>query len=326
MVLTYLNWRKKYIAIMLLGGLIFGVSFALYHLPLEAVGYPYALCVVIGVILLFLDYKKNKNRILRLQKAATLSAALIEDLPTSVNPVEEAYIKIIMSMKEEIKLTNTNNEMRYQEMMDYFTIWVHQIKTPIAAMRLTLQNEDSELARTLKADLLRTEQYVDMVLAFFRLDSCSSDYVIRETDLDKLVRQCIKKFANQFIAKKLQLNYEESKKMILTDEKWMAFVIEQILSNAIKYTQRGSVSIYVQEDVLHIKDTGIGIETEDIPRVFERGFTGYNGRSDKKASGIGLFLCKRICENLRHTLYIESKPGVGTTVKIGLSRYELEVE
>lgn len=326
MFLKYLKWRKKYIVIALLFGLIFAVCFALYRLPIEAVIYPYILCAFNGVVLLFLDYQKNKKMIIRLQESAKLPANLIDYLPTTVNPVEEAYTDMIKNMKEEIKAANTEHERRYQEMIDYFTIWVHQIKTPIAAMRLALQGEDSELSRNLASDLRRTEQYVEMVLAFFRLDSNSSDYVLKQIDLDTLIKQCVRKFSGQFINKKLQLKYEPVERKVITDEKWLAFVIEQLLANAIKYTNQGAISIYVEDHMLCIKDTGIGIAKEDVPRVFERGFTGYNGRSDKKASGIGLYLCKRICDNLHQTIKLESEPGVGTTVKIGLERYDLEVE
>lgn len=212
-------------------------------------------------------------------------------------------------------------------MVDYYTIWAHQIKTPIASMRLTLQNEDTALSRQLTNELFRIEQYVEMVLAFLRLNSKSTDYVLKEYDLDGIIKQSVKKFAGEFISRKLSLNYESLHTVVLTDEKWLSFVIEQVLSNALKYTPSGSISITMEDGKrLCIRDTGIGIAAEDLPRIFEHGYTGYNGRMDKKASGIGLYLCKRICERLGHEIRAESEVDRGTCIILDLSREYLEVE
>lgn len=211
--------------------------------------------------------------------------------------------------------------------MEYYTIWVHQIKTPIAAMRLQLQGEDSDSSRELLEELQRIEQYVEMVLTYLRLDSGSTDYVLKKYDLDDIIRQAVRKYASQFIRKKIRLTYEPLSCEVLTDEKWLLFVIEQVLSNALKYTRSGEISITLEAPkTLCIRDTGIGIAPEDLPRIFEKGFTGYNGRNDKKASGIGLYLCRRICSRLNHEIIITSKVDVGTEVRIDLDRKVLEVE
>lgn len=194
------------------------------------------------------------------------------------------------------------------------------------SIRLTLQNEDSALSRRLSSELSRIEQYVDMVLAYLRLDSESGDYVFRKYDLDTILKRSVRRFSGDFIAKKIQLDYSPVGRTIVTDEKWLSFVIEQILSNALKYTPSGSVSIFMDGDILKIKDTGIGIAPEDLPRIFEKGYTGYNGRTDMHASGIGLYLCRRICENLSIAISAESKPGAGTTVMLDMSQYRLRAE
>lgn len=166
-----------------------------------------------------------------------------------------------------------------------------------------------------------------MVLCYLRLDSDSTDYVLKEYELDELIRQAVRKYAASFIRKKLRLEYEPVNCRVLTDEKWMLFVLEQVLSNALKYTKAGSISISQESPgILCIRDTGIGIAPEDLPRIFEKGYTGYNGRSDKKASGIGLYLCKRICRNLGHRIAAESAVGTGTVIRIDFRRAELEVE
>lgn len=166
-----------------------------------------------------------------------------------------------------------------------------------------------------------------MVLTFLRLGSDSTDYVIKEHELDDIVRGAVKKLAGDFINKRIKLEYTELNVAVLTDEKWLAFVIEQVLSNALKYTLEGTVSVYLESPkTLCIRDTGIGIAPEDLPRVFENGYTGYNGRSDKKASGIGLYLCRRICDKLGHSISAESKAGEGTVIRIGLDKKKLEIE
>ena len=166
-----------------------------------------------------------------------------------------------------------------------------------------------------------------MVLVYLRLDSESKDHVFRKCDLDQIVRGEVKKFAGQFIRRKIGLRYEPLGCEVLTDEKWLAFVVEQVISNALKYTEEGEIAITLEESkTLCIRDTGIGIAPEDLPRIFEKGYTGYNGRADKKASGIGLYLCRRICTQLGHRIWAESAPGVGTVIKIDLEREELQVE
>ena len=166
-----------------------------------------------------------------------------------------------------------------------------------------------------------------MVLAYLRLDSESTDYVIRECALDDVVRLAVRRFAGEFIARKLSLEYAPLNTRVLTDEKWLGFVVEQVLSNALKYTREGGVSIYMEPPAtLCIRDTGIGIAPDALPRIFENGFTGINGRIDQRATGIGLHLCRRICRNLGHGITAESEHDRGTTIRIDLSRNDFKVE
>ncbi len=159
-----------------------------------------------------------------------------------------------------------------------------------------------------------------MVLSYLRLDSDTTDFVLKKFDIFDIVKQSVRKYAHLFIKKKINLNLEETSFTALTDEKWLSFAIEQILSNSLKYTKEGFISICLEnESTLVIKDTGIGIAEEDLPRVFEKGFTGYNGRYDKKSTGIGLYLCKRILLKLGHTISINSRITEGTEVKINFN-------
>lgn len=306
---------------------IFLISFWLYHLPLEAVIYPAVLSAISGFLIMVSDFRQVKNEHKVLKSIRGMNDVMERSFPRADGIKEEDYQKIIQLIKEEHGSFLTETNRRYQDMVDYYSTWVHQIKTPIASMRLNLQNEDSALSRTLASDLHRIEQYVEMVLTFLRLNAESTDYVIKEYDLDKIIKGAVKKFSSDFIGRKLSLVYKPINTTIITDEKWLSFVIEQVLSNALKYTPTGSISITLEkEKTLRIRDTGIGIAPEDLPRVFENGYTGYNGHGYKKASGIGLYLCKRICNNLGHTISIQSIVDIGTIVDIDFMQVKLEVE
>ncbi len=306
---------------------VFAVVFILYNLPVAAVLYPAAICAVFACICLIWDILRKKSKHMTLLRVGRLPSQLVGELPQIRCQDDADYQAIINTLCDERRRMIDETDMRYRDMIDYYTVWAHQIKTPIAAMRLTLQDEDSLLCRQLSEQLQRIEQYVDMVLAFLRLDSNSKDYVFKVQQLDPIVRCAVKKFADQFIRKKLRLDYRPTQAQVLTDDKWLAFVIEQVLSNALKYTEQGSIAVYIEEPLtLCVRDSGIGIAPEDLPRVFEKSYTGYNGRRDKKASGLGLYLCKRICDSLGHGISIQSAPGRGTVVKIRLHREELVVE
>ncbi len=305
---------------------VFLGSFWLYHLPLEAVVYPAVLCAILGALFLIWDFLRIRHHQC-LQQIHTMTDVLAGTLPAAESVQMQDYQQILHCLAREHQACCIQTEQRYENMINYYTVWVHQIKTPIASMRLQLQNEDTPKARALMAELFRVEQYVEMVLTFLRLDADSTDYVFRECDLDAVVRQAVKKFTAEFIGRKLKLDYQPLNTTVVTDEKWLLFVVEQVLSNALKYTPRGTITItLLPAKTLRIQDTGIGIAPEDLPRIFENGYTGYNGRTDKKASGIGLYLCKRICRNLGHTITAKSQPDVGTIIDIDLAQRSLEVE
>ena len=302
----------------------------LYDLPLYAVEYAAVLSLIPAICIFLYQFYRFK------QKENTLSFILksdhqLEKLPEAETPVEELYQDLLFSLyqeKEEVTQQAKNFE---QESMDYYTMWVHQIKTPISAMHLILQeNEnDSNSNRELSLELFKIEQYAEMALQYMRLNSSSTDYSFEIYDLDTIMRSVIRKYAPLFIRKKIAIDYQNLNHKVITDEKWLSFVLEQIISNAIKYTKTGSIRIYMdktKKNTLVIEDTGIGITPEDLPRIFERGYTGYNGRMDKKATGIGLYLTKQIVKNLSHRISITSKVGVGTKVFLDFSQYDLKAE
>ncbi len=319
----YLRSRLAAVALALACVLLFAASFALYRLPLAAVLYPAALCLALGLIALAADFARVRRAHLRLRALDIMEAELPE-----VRGVEaEDYRQIALQLRRQQREARTRAEADMSDMLAYYTLWAHQIKTPIAAMRLQLQGEDSAKARALLGDLGRIERYVEMVLTYLRLEGDGTDYVIREYDLDGILRPVFRQFAGEFIGRRLRLDYAPVNLRVLTDEKWLAFVVGQVLSNALKYTPEGAISVYLEPPaVLCVRDTGIGIAPEDLPRVFERSYTGLAGRADRRASGLGLYLCKRVCDNLRHGISIESAPGAGTTVRIDFGRRELPID
>ena len=321
--LRYLKSKLGVLLLFLAFAAVLAVSFLLYHLPAEAVLYPAALCLLLGIIVLVIDFIHVRRRHAVLQGLKEMDTELPE-----VRDIEaEDYREIVRLLREANREARTRAETDMAAMVDYYTLWVHQIKTPIAAMRLRLQEEDSDTARALLSDLGRIERYVSMVLTYLRLENGATDYVIKETDLDGVIRPVVRQFAGEFISRRLKLDYTPVGKTVLTDGKWLSFVVEQLLSNALKYTPSGSVSISLEGPAtLVIRDTGIGISPEDLPRVFERNYTGLAGRMDTRASGIGLSLCKQVCDNLGHGISVESVPGEGTAVRVDLSARKMDIE
>ena len=318
MIKEYLKSRLKVIILLLVVVSVFASSYLLFDMPAVTVLYPVCLCFGIFLVIGTIDF------LITLGKHKQLE---IRELPVPYGILEKDYQEIIRKLKEEEEYSHKKATEEYNNMVEYYTVWAHQIKTPIASMRLQLQSEDTDVARRLNGDLNRIEEYVGMVLAFLRLDSDSTDYVISEIDLDKVIKASIRKFARDFISKKLSMDYEPLNTKVLSDEKWLSFVIEQIISNAVKYTKTGGIRIYMEDPgILCIEDTGIGISEEDLPRIFENGYTGFNGRQDKRASGIGLYLCKRICDNLGHRISAVSTPGTGTRIILDLNRQDLGIE
>lgn len=301
-----------------------GVVFWLYRLPVEAVFYAAALCLTLGLVLFaasYLDFCRRHKELEWLLKQAKEKAL---PLPPPKGLLEEDYQALLQAVCADRASVAQENRSRLQDMTDYYTLWAHQIKTPIAAMHLLFQETPRP---ELEAELLKIEQYVEMVLGYLRLGSGSTDYVLRTEALDPLLRQAIRKYARLFILKKISLDFQETNHSVVTDGKWLSFVIEQLLSNAVKYTPEGGrVRIYGDGETLVISDNGIGIQEEDLPRVFEKGFTGFNGRENRKSTGIGLYLCREVLDRLNHDISISSRPGQGTLVRLDLSQKRRFVE
>lgn len=321
--LSYIKSKIKIVVMQVIFIVVFTLIFYLYDLIYEPTIYAFALCFIIGLIFMIFDFINYRKKHKELYIIKNNINDVLEKLPVPKNLIEVDYQNIL----KEVHHNNINmiekSNLKQTEMFDYYTLWAHQIKTPIAAMKILLQTEfagDKELLE----QLFKIEQYVEMVLGYLKIEDMTADLVLEKCDLSNIVKQAIRKYANLFIRKNISLEFKDIECTVLTDEKWLVFIVEQILSNSLKYTNKGKIIISMNDcenKILVIEDTGIGIASEDLPRVFEKGFTGYNGRMDKKATGIGLYLCNKISKKLSHEINIESKVDVGTRVEINLSSY-----
>ena len=313
---SYLKKNIKVYILFIVFILIFFIMFYLYNLPLEALIYTGSFCFLASLIASFSDFVNYRESYKKLKFLEENLLNDIEDLPKSLDIRIDYYHKIIEKLYEELEKLTQENRQKNTDMVDYYSMWVHQIKTPIAAMNFLLDNEEID-RKILQQELFKIERYVEMVLTYIRLDSISSDYVITKINLDEVVKDSVKKYATIFINKKIKLNYVSHETMVISDKKWLSFAFEQILGNSVKYSGTGGeITIETCENKLVIEDNGMGIKEEDLPRIFEKGFTGFNGRYEKKSSGLGLYLCKKTLDKLGHHIEISSKVGEGTRIEI----------
>lgn len=241
------------------------------------------------------------------------------------NHQQTLYLELVRSLYEGHSRQLQHSIAEQRDHQDFIMSWIHEVKLPIAASRLIMNNSEGksvdELVDKLEDELAEIDHYVEQALYYSRIDSFSKDYFITEVGLGQPVKECVKKYAKLFINKAIRLQMDDGQQFVQSDSKWLLFILDQITSNALKYTpEGGSITFSFEEDNrekrLMIKDTGIGIKTEDIHRVFEKGFTGVNGRSHAKSTGMGLYLAKQLAIKLGHELSIQSEEGLSTTVTI----------
>ena len=345
--LDYISKIKFYIILQLFPVMLAEIIFFLYQLPIEPMVYVTVFWLITGICACLNGFYRYRKKVEQLELIAAAPDINLSQMDSPVGQ-DERFQQEIMQQLNQMRIDVENASQKSSEdMTDYYTMWAHQIKTPIFALRLLLQESTEENKEKL-SELFKIEQYVEMVLGYLRTEDMSSDLKLSRCSLDRIIRDQIHKYAGIFVSKKLTLTYESISQDVLTDEKWLGFVIGQILSNALKYTRTGGIRIYLEkklsldtDDVsisirnddcnkvenltLIIEDTGIGIRAEDIPRIFEKGYTGVNGRDDNRATGIGLYLSNKIMGKLGHRLYITSTEGKGTKVFLELSVEDLNM-
>ena len=323
MIHCYLRQYRFALLFALLTWFSCAVVLLLSALPVTPVIYGLGLGGAAGLVMLVLGYFPYARRLKLLREMDLMDS--LEHLPSPRGPLEQQYQALLRQLFDAKAAAVSAQQQRYEETLDYFTLWAHQIKTPISAMDLILQSRPD--AGEMKGELFQVQQYVSMALNYLRMGEGISDFVIRECQLDDILRTAVHTYAGQFIRAKVRLQYAPVETTVLTDEKWLEFVVEQLLSNALKYAPGGTVTISMEAPgLLAIADDGIGIAPEDLPRIFEKGYTGLNGRQVRKTTGIGLYLCHEILSRLGHHITIRSTPGQGTTVFLDLRRDTLEIE
>ena len=253
-------------------------------------------------------------------------AYLYEEI-TPLSPLE-FYLAQTLENARENQMNQTEEECkRYTDLMDYYTLWVHQIKTPIAASQLLVQDvTDRNIKSLLEQEIFKIDAYTHLVLQYLRLENFHDDLQLKQVALEHLVKEVVRKYSLFFIQKGLTINLDDLDVKVISDEKWLLVIIEQVLSNSLKYTKSGGIEVYFKDKTLYLKDSGIGIKDSDILRVFERGFSGYNGRLTQQSSGLGLYLSKKIADQLGHDISISSQVGQGTTVSIHFQKKKLAID
>lgn len=326
--LQYLLENKWTILLWILWGAIQTGIFILYRISLEPILYSSVFCLLIGAVFVSRGFARWRRRQHELQILDAQLNEKVLPLPEPYNKTEEGYQKLLRDLSEARRTDQQIFQRGTEEMLDFYTLWVHQVKTPIAAMRLLLQTStdesDGSQNSALSGELTRIEGYVEMVLSYLRLQSEHTDYLFRQVELDTLIKKTVKRFARLFIGGKISFQFEPTNRIVVTDEKWLLVVLEQLVSNAVKYTPPGgSVTVRADEEGrLLITDTGIGIRKEDLPRVFERGYTGWAGHQERHSSGLGLYLCRRILDEIGGKIELLSEPGKGTTAIVFLPERE----
>ena len=335
--LDYISKIKFYIILQLFPVMLAEIIFFLYQLPLEPMVYVTVFWLITGICACLNGFYRYRKKVEQLELIAAAPDINLSQMDSPVGQ-DERFQQEIMQQLNQMRIdVETASQKSSEDMTDYYTMWAHQIKTPIFALRLLLQENPSANKEAL-AELFKIEQYVEMVLGYLRTEDMSSDLTLSCCSLDSVIRDQIHKYAGIFVSRKLSLTYDGISESVLTDEKWLGFVIGQILSNALKYTRTGGIHIYLKDapagdDVsnitpatpvtLVIEDTGIGIRAEDLPRIFEKGYTGVNGRESNRATGIGLYLCNKIMNRLGHRIYAVSEEGKGTKVFLEFSQENL---
>lgn len=211
---------------------------------------------------------------------------------------------------------------RGEEYREYMELWVHEIKTPIASSRLIAQNNESEAMESLSEELSKIETFIEQVLYYSRSNTVEKDYIIREISLKKLCYEVLRKNAKLFIHNRISVNTETLEYNVYSDNKWLEFILGQILTNSVKYADKDNacIRLWVEKKdnsrVLIIEDNGVGIKENELPKIFDKGFTGTNGRKNERSTGMGLYICKKLCDKLGLGMEAASVFGQGTRISL----------
>ena len=274
----------------------------------------------ISIIFEYLDKKRYYRNIYKFLNELE-EKYLITEIINNPNFTEGKILKDVLEQTNKSMIENVNKYKYLQEdYKEYIEMWIHEIKTPIATTKLIIENNKNDVTKNIEEELNEVENYIEQALFYARSNTVEKDYYIKKSNLKDIVNECIKKNKTSLIHNRININSHELDKQVNTDSKWIVFILNQIIQNSIKY-KSSEIEIYAEQGkeniVLHIKDNGIGIKESEISRVFEKGFTGTNGRTlNKKSTGIGLYLCKKLCNKIGIGIELNSIQNEGTEIKI----------
>ena len=278
----------------------------------------------VGLIYEYLEKKKyytNLENILNNLEEKYLITALIK----TPDFIEGQILKNIL---EEINKSMYENVNKYkyniEDYKEYIELWIHEIKMPIATSKMIIENNKNSVTKSIEEELDKVENYIEQALFYARSNTLEKDYYIKKCSLKEIVNESIKKNKSLLIQDKAKINLHNLDNIVNTDSKWLIFILNQLIQNSIKYQNKDTQltleiysKSYKEKTILYIKDNGLGIKESELSRVFEKGFTGTNGRlSGKKSTGIGLYLCKKLCNKLGLAIEITSKKNIGTEIII----------
>ena len=291
--------------------------------------------IFLMILLFLMKFTSNKSYLIILASEIFLITFLFYCIYMLIKlkrrkKLEKQYAELSQKYQQKV---NDMAELK-TDILDFFLVWVHQIKTPIAASKLLLSssklvdghdsvsNLNTAERRQLRAEVLQIEKYSDMALGYLKLSNDDTEIFVDYVDLNKIIKSLLKKYAVLFINEDINVQYTEIERNVISDSNWLTLAIEQLISNEAKYATGESVKIYFsdEENSLVIKDTGIGISESDLPKIFDRGYSGFNGRGYRNSTGVGLYLAKKILDRLGCSIHVESKQGIGSEFRIFFPR------
>ena len=321
--------KEKIINILLLLFVTLTIEVFLIIYPIATFIRIYILVVIIAsyfIGILIEYYTKNKfyKRFINILNELE-EKYLINEIINSPSFLEGRILKESLNEIDKSMIENINKYKYFQEeYKEYIELWIHEIKLPIAVSKMVIENNKNDATKSINEELNKVENYIEQALFYARSNTVEKDYYIRKSNLKEIVNESIRKNKNSLIQEKVNLNLHDLESEVYTDSKWLIFILNQIIQNSVKYMKKDNkkeIEIYSvkgnENIILYIKDNGIGIKIGEISKVFEKGFTGTNGRkSNKKSTGIGLYLCKKLCDKLGINIILNSKENEGAEVKI----------
>ena len=318
--------KEKLILIIIYIFIIFLIAFILdtFDLITPALVMVVFLLVLFGIVFIFYGFIQRKNfynQTLNILDHLDNKSLITETMPEAYF-IEGEMLKKILRITEKYKLEQINKyKFKEQDFEEFMELWVHEIKTPLSTINLITENNPGKVSDSIKEEIVKINNYVELILFYARSQNLEKDYIIKNTNLKDVINKVMINFKKDFILKNISLDIHGIDYQVKTDSKWLEFISKQIISNSLKYLKENpKISIYAKKNkeniALYFEDNGIGIDRKDLPRIFDKGFTGQNGRSKYNSTGMGLYLVKTLCDKLSHGVTIESEVGKGTIVKI----------